>query len=83
MPMTSEAQLASLFAIAKGDAPTRHWFQQGRAATSLGAGLFSWSVFEYRMPALVLQCPVGSVLDQTHRRIIARQEAYGRELNLP
>ncbi len=27
--LASEARLASLFAIAKGDAPTRHWFRSG------------------------------------------------------
>ena len=52
--LASEARLASLFAIAKGDVPTRHWFRLGRAATPLGAGsaLISWSgsMFEYLMP---------------------------------
>ncbi|MCW1917507.1 DUF3131 domain-containing protein [Rhodobacter sp. KR11] len=85
--LASEAQLASLFAISKGDAPARHWFQLGRAATPLGAGsgLISWSgsMFEYLMPALVLQSPEGSILDQTHRRIVARQEAYATALGLP
>ena len=37
--LASEARLASLFAIAKGDVPTRHWFRLGRAATPLGSGL--------------------------------------------
>src|SRR5690606_7187424 len=42
--LASEARLASLFAIAKGDAPTRHWFRLGRIATPLGTGsaLISW-----------------------------------------
>src|SRR6185437_6369864 len=30
--LASEARLASLFAIAKGDVTTRHWFRLGRAA---------------------------------------------------
>ena len=55
--LASEARLASLFAIAKGDVETRHWFRLGRAATPLGAGsaLISWSgsMFEYLMPSLV------------------------------
>ncbi len=34
--LASEARLASLFAIAKGDVETRHWFRLGRAATPLG-----------------------------------------------
>ena len=52
--LASEARLASLFAIAKGDVSTRHWFRLGRTATPLGAGsaLISWSgsMFEYLMP---------------------------------
>ncbi len=34
--LASEARLASLFAIAKGDVPTRHWFRLGRSATPIG-----------------------------------------------
>ena len=34
--LASEARLASLFAIAKGDVPARHWFRLGRTATPLG-----------------------------------------------
>src|SRR3546814_19769864 len=43
--LASEARLASLFAIAKGDVATRHWFRLGRAATPIGSGsaLISWS----------------------------------------
>ncbi|MEO8242773.1 MAG: glucoamylase family protein [bacterium] len=85
--LASESQLTSLFAIAKGDVPTRHWFQLGRSATPLGAGsaLISWSgsMFEYLMPALVLQSPEGSLLVETNRRVVARQEEYGHALGLP
>ncbi len=85
--LASESQLASLFAIAKGDVETRHWFQLGRAATPLGAGsaLISWSgsMFEYLMPALVLRTPEGSILAETNRRVVARQVAYGQGLGMP
>ncbi|MGV8856320.1 MAG: GH36-type glycosyl hydrolase domain-containing protein [Devosia sp.] len=85
--LASEARLASLFAIAKGDVPTRHWFRLGRAATPLGNGsaLISWSgsMFEYLMPSLVMRAPAGSLLDDTNRLIVARQEAYGRMRNVP
>jgi cyclic beta-1,2-glucan synthetase len=78
--LASEARLASLFAIAKGDVETRHWFRLGRAATPIGAGsaLISWSgsMFEYLMPSLVMRAPTGSVLEQTSRLIVARQQAY-------
>ncbi len=85
--LASESQLASLFAIAKGDVETRHWFQLGRAATPLGSGsaLISWSgsMFEYLMPALVISTPDGSVLAETNRRVVTRQQSYGRTLGLP
>ncbi|MCC5984499.1 MAG: glycosyl transferase [Rhodobacteraceae bacterium] len=85
--LASEARLASLFAIAKGDVETRHWFRLGRAATPLGAGaaLVSWSgsMFEYLMPSLVMQGPAGSVLEETCRRIVARQRTYAEALGIP
>jgi cyclic beta-1,2-glucan synthetase len=85
--LASEARLASFFAIAKGDIGTRHWFRLGRAATPLGSGsaLISWSgsMFEYLMPSLVMRAPAGSLLDDTNRLIVARQEAYGRSRHVP
>ena len=36
--LASEARLASLVAIAKGDVPTRHWFRLSRELTPVGAG---------------------------------------------
>src|SRR5690606_4826207 len=55
--LASESRLASLFAIAKGDAPTRHWLRLGRTSTPVGRGaaLISWSgsMFEYLMPSLI------------------------------
>jgi cyclic beta-1,2-glucan synthetase len=85
--LASEARLASLFAIAKGDATTRHWFRLGRTATPLGHGsaLISWSgsMFEYLMPSLVMRAPVGSLLEQTNQLVVQRQEAYGEALDIP
>jgi cyclic beta-1,2-glucan synthetase len=85
--LASEARLASLFAIAKGDVETRHWFRLGRAATPLGAGsaLISWSgsMFEYLMPSLVMRAPQGSMLAETNRMVVARQEAYGAAIGMP
>ena len=85
--LASEARLASLFAIAKGDVPTRHWFRLGRAATPVGNGsaLISWSgsMFEYLMPSLIMRAPAGSLLEQTNRLVVHRQEAYGRQLGIP
>lgn len=85
--LASEARLASLFAIAKGDVETRHWFRLGRAATPVGAGaaLISWSgsMFEYLMPTLVMRAPAGSVLEQTERLIVAQQQTYAKALDIP
>ena len=85
--LASEARLASLFAIAKGDVDTRHWFRLGRSAMPIGSGsaLISWSgsMFEYLMPSLVMRAPVGSVLEQTNRLVVACQKAYGAAIGVP
>ena len=85
--LASEARLASLLAIAKGDVETRHWFRLGRSATPMGAGsaLISWSgsMFEYLMPSLVMRAPAGSLLEQTNRLIVARQQEHGRQMGIP
>ncbi|MBX9885206.1 MAG: glycosyl transferase, partial [Novosphingobium sp.] len=85
--LASEARLASLFAIAKQDVPTKHWFRLGRSATPMGHGaaLISWSgsMFEYLMPSLVMRAPDGSVLAQTNALIVARQQDHGRALGIP
>lgn len=85
--LASEARLASLFAIAKGDVSTRHWFRLGRTATPLGNGsaLISWSgsMFEYLMPSLVMRAPAGSLLEQTNRLVVQRQQTYGHAQGIP
>ena len=85
--LASEARLTSLFAIAKNDVPTRHWFRLGREVTPVGHGaaLISWSgsMFEYLMPSLVVRAPAGSLLEQTNRLIVQRQIAYGASQGTP
>ena len=85
--LASEARLASLFAIAKGDVPTSHWARLGRTATPLGKGsaLISWSgsMFEYLMPSLVMRAAQGSLLEQTNRLVVAEQIDYGRRRAIP
>lgn len=85
--LASEARLSSLFAIAKGDIPTSHWFRLGRTVTPVGAGaaLISWSgsMFEYLMPSLVMRSPEGTLLERTNRLIVSRQIQYARQLGLP
>ena len=85
--LASEARLASFVAIAKGELPVRHWFRLGRAMVPVGAGaaLTSWSgsMFEYLMPSLVMWAPPGSLLEQTSRRTVRAQMAYGSERSVP
>src|SRR5690606_13727423 len=85
--LASEARLTSLFAIAKGDLPTEHWFKLGRPIVEIGfrGALMSWSgsMFEYLMPPLVKKEPHGSILNQTSNLVIKRQIQYGREKRVP
>jgi cyclic beta-1,2-glucan synthetase len=85
--LASEARLASLFTIAKGDVSTKHWFRLGRTATPIGNGsaLISWSgsMFEYLMPSLIMRAPVGSLLEQTNKLIVDRQQDYAKSLRVP
>jgi len=85
--LASEARLASFMAIAKGDAPTRHWFRLGRSVTPVdhGAALISWSgsMFEYLMPSLVMAAPAPSLIEETNRLVVERQIEYGRQLKSP
>ncbi len=85
--LASEARLASLVAIAKGDVPAKHWFRLGRATTPVrhGLALLSWSgsMFEYLMPSLVLREPVDSLLAQSNRMAVARQRDYAASRGVP
>ena len=82
--LASEARLTSLLAIAKGDVPVAHWAALGRPFFAWGfeVGLKSWSgsMFEYLMPSLILDEPIGSVLHQSTRSAVAaqREEAVGQ-----
>ena len=85
--LASEARLASFVAIAKGDVSAKHWFHLGRTLTPLpgGSALISWSgsMFEYLMPSLIMRAPDGSLLAETNRLVVRRQEAYGADLGTP
>ncbi len=85
--LASEARLASLFAIAKGDIPAKHWGRLGRSATPVGGAsvLISWSgsMFEYLMPSLLMRAPDGSLLETSNRFVVERQRDYAREAGVP
>jgi len=85
--LASEARLASFIAIAKGDIPGAQWFRLARPMipVGFGAALVSWSgsMFEYLMPALVMDSPPGSLLDQTARLVVRRQMSYAASRGVP
>jgi hypothetical protein len=85
--LASEARLASFVAIAKDDVSAEHWFRLGRALTEAAGGtaLISWSgsMFEYLMPALVMESFPFTLLDQTYEGALQRQIAYGTERGVP
>jgi cellobiose phosphorylase len=85
--LASEARLASFVAIAKNDVPVEHWFRLGRQLTYAAGGpaMVSWSgsMFEYLMPALVMESLRFTLLDQTYRGAVRRQMAYGAERGVP
>lgn len=85
--LASEARLASLFAIAKGDVEHRHWFQLGRSLTETEGhlALLSWggTMFEYLMPTLFTHDVEGSLIHRSCRAAVARQIAYGRQRGVP
>ena len=85
--LASEARLTSFIAIAKGDAPTSHWFCLNRTLTPVDGrtALISWSgsMFEYLMPSLVMYTPRESLLDRTCRLIVKKQIRYGAQRHVP
>lgn len=85
--LASEARLASLVAIAKGDVPASHWGALGRPFFSRGqvTGLKSWSgsMFEMLMPSLVLDEPSGSALAEAARAAVLEQIRTARAKGLP
>ena len=85
--LASEARVASFIAIAKGDVPQEHWFHLGRQFTQVDGSraLVSWTatMFEYLMPLLVMRAYPDTLLDQTHRAVVARQIEYGNERGVP
>lgn len=85
--LASEARLASLWAIAKGDVPAAHWAALGRPfqATASEVGLRSWSgsMFEYLMPALVLDEPGASALGCAAHMAVSEQRDYAEKLKTP
>jgi cyclic beta-1,2-glucan synthetase len=85
--LASEARLASFVAIANGEVPVEHWFHLGRTLTRATGetALVSWSgsMFEYLMPALVMESLPRTILDQTYDSAVRRQIAHGEQRSAP
>ena len=69
--LASEARIASIIAIAKGEVPQNHWMYLGRPVTRVEGSyvLLSWSgtMFEYLMPPLFLRSYPGTLLADSAR----------------
>jgi len=85
--LASEARLASVVAIAKGDVPLSHWLHLGRPFTRVDGSLalLSWNgtLFEYLMPPLLLGSYPGTLLDQSSRAAVRGQIDYARRRQIP
>jgi cyclic beta-1,2-glucan synthetase len=85
--LASEACLTSFLAVARGEAPRRHWFNLGRLLTRAAGGvtLLSWggSMFEYLMPRLLFRDYPGTLLDESWKTAVDRQIEYGRQNGVP
>jgi cyclic beta-1,2-glucan synthetase len=85
--LASECRLASLVAIAKGDAPAEHWYALSRpwVNSAHNQALLSWSgtMFEYLMPLLFTRTFANSLLDSACRDAIERQIEYGNRNDAP
>ncbi len=85
--IASEARIAGLIAIARGDVPMDHWLYLSRPLTEFDGVrcLLSWSgtMFEYLMPSLFVESYPNTLMDQSCRMAIEEQIRYGTEHNVP
>ncbi len=85
--LASEARIASLIAIAKGDVPHSHWQHLGRPVTKVNGKqvLLSWSgtMFEYLMPTLFTKNYNGTFLSDSCYAALDAQISYGQEKQVP
>lgn len=85
--LASEARIASLVSIAKGDVPIEHWWALGRpyAYTQRRKALLSWggTMFEYLMPLLFSKQYSGSLLGDACDTAVYCQIGYGNKRGIP
>lgn len=85
--LASEARIASLVAIAKGDAPLEHWWALGRVYSTVEGRsvLMSWggTMFEYLMPLIFSKHYPDSLLGEACNAAVACQIEYGNKRGIP
>lgn len=85
--LASEARIASLVSIAKGDVPIEHWWALGRPYGILYGiqVLLSWggTMFEYLMPMLFNKNFPDSLLGQGCKAAVECQIMYGNKRGIP
>jgi cyclic beta-1,2-glucan synthetase len=85
--LASEARIASLTGIAKGDVPLEHWWALGRPYTLVEGRrvLLSWggTMFEYLMPLIFNKFHLDSLLGDGCKAAVACQIDYGKKRGIP
>ncbi|MHB9031975.1 MAG: GH36-type glycosyl hydrolase domain-containing protein, partial [Anaerolineae bacterium] len=85
--LASEARIASIVALGKGDVPSTHWLHLGRPLTQVHGKyvLLSWSatMFEYIMPSLFLRSFPNTLLAESAQGAVLAQIAYARSKGVP
>lgn len=85
--LASEARIASIISIAKGDVPLEHWWALGRPYKILNGRevLLSWggTMFEYLMPLLFTKHFPDSLLGEACDAAVACQMIYGKKRGIP
>ena len=81
----SESRILSFVAIAKGDAPSKHWLCLDKSLTKYKKykGLASWSgtSFEYFMPEIFMKSYSNTLLDESYFFSVMCQKEYMKEVN--
>lgn len=85
--LASEARIASLVSIAKGDIPLEHWWSLGRPYRDVNGMkvLVSWggTMFEYLMPLLFTKHYTDSLLGYGCTSAVTCQILYGKKRGIP
>jgi cyclic beta-1,2-glucan synthetase len=85
--LASEARIASLISIARGEVPLEHWVALGRPYGLPGGhrALLSWSgtMFEYLMPLIFTRSYENSLLDAACREAVNWQRQYATLHRIP